>query len=144
MGKDGKPRGEDRKAKKERKEREREEKRLSRQRAPSVGSDQGGFEDPLPSPHGALMVPPLSLLGGSNGATGTADEQLGPNALDSTKSPTSFLLDQMTTMLALMNGHHQHEVARLTIDGLLDTLARVPSPLLRFRSFYSSFSFFFI
>jgi hypothetical protein len=42
----------------------------------------------------------------------------------------------MTTMLALMNGHHEHEVARLSLAGLLDILSRVLPPSL---SFFISF-----
>lgn len=110
--------------KKERKEREKEEKRRSRQRASSESGSESApvFLDRYGEAAAAktTRVPSLSL--------GTEGDGL-EIAADSTKSPSTFLLDQMTTMLALMNGHHEHEVARLSLAGLLDILSRVPPPV---------------
>lgn len=116
--------------KKERKEREKEEKRRSRQRASSESGSESApvFLDRYGEAAAAktTRVPSLSL--------GTEGDGL-EIAADSTKSPSTFLLDQMTTMLALMNGHHEHEVARLSLAGLLDILSRIEDNDPRVTSF---------
>jgi len=124
--------------KKERKEREKEEMRRSRQRASSESGSElaPAFPDHYGEASAAAKtthVPSLSLSTEGGGLEIQS-------AADSTKSPSTFLLDQITTMLALMNGHHEHEVARLSLDGLLDILSRVlPPPSL---SFFISFFLF--
>jgi hypothetical protein len=131
MGKDGK-RIEERKTRKERKEREQEEKRLSRQRASSysssasdsdlvatVISSSGRLRADSAASSG-LLVPSLSDSGAS-----LEQHNDGEGLSEAVKTPSSFLLDQMSTMLALMNGHHEHEMARLSMDGLLATLKKV-------------------